>query len=165
MNNLHQAFIEQKYNARRRKIAWRLTFEQWLAIWEASGHLAQRGRKSGCYVMARNRDRGAYAVGNVAIIAVSKNNSDAHARRKQSKQQRENTARIVKAQWDAMTTEQRAERGRAVSESARRSAWENPLMRSHQSRGLKRMWASLTPEQRAARGRAISEGKRGHHGI
>jgi hypothetical protein len=67
------AFMTQKENARRRGIEFLFTFEEWWEIWESSGRWEQRGRKSGNYVMARFRDRGAYRVGNVEIVTVEQN--------------------------------------------------------------------------------------------
>ena len=69
-------FEQQKFMAGRRGIAFTLTFKQWMRIWERSGHLSERGRKCGQYVMARKKDAGPYAVGNVEIILASKNVSD-----------------------------------------------------------------------------------------
>lgn len=162
---LLRAFSEQKYNARRRKIGWHLTFEQWLRIWQTSGHLHERGHRSGCYVMARHRDRGPYAPDNVAIVPVSKNNGDGSRGKKQTKRQRETTAQIVKQQWADMTPKQRAARGRAVSEAqirtgSNKAIWQDLTIRRKHTLALKRAWARLTSEQRAARGAAVSEGKR-----
>ena len=70
---LRQKFSTQRSDAKRRGIGFRLTFDEWLGIWRASGRLAQRGNRRGRYVMARQGDRGAYAVGNVKIIRFEKN--------------------------------------------------------------------------------------------
>jgi len=70
---LKRAFWKQKWHAKRRDIVFSLTFDEWLAIWTASGHLYDRGRRKDQYVMARIADRGAYAVGNVVIITASEN--------------------------------------------------------------------------------------------
>lgn len=63
----------QKAGAKRRSIIFELTFEEWLEIWEASGHFEERGRQAHQYHMARHGDRGPYAVGNVKIITASQN--------------------------------------------------------------------------------------------
>lgn len=60
-----------------RGIPFLLTFDQWLKIWVDSGHLDKRGCSVGCYCMARNGDTGAYELGNVSIVPVQKNMSDA----------------------------------------------------------------------------------------
>ncbi len=83
-------FHTQKSLAKRRGIPFELTFEQWLDVWQASGKLAERGRKKGQYCMARKGDKGAYAVGNVEIILGSENSSvmwqnKEHVRERQSK--------------------------------------------------------------------------------
>lgn len=68
-----QKFHKQKSQAKRRGIEWHLTFEQWRKIWLKSGKYDQRGRKSGQYVMARNRDAGPYAEWNVDIQTCNEN--------------------------------------------------------------------------------------------
>jgi hypothetical protein len=60
-------YQKHKVNAGRRGVPFNLTFEQWWAIWEASGKWALRGNRRGRYCMARNGDLGAYEVGNVRI--------------------------------------------------------------------------------------------------
>jgi hypothetical protein len=78
MPQLRIAIIRQKYSvhkacAKRRGIAFELTFEEWLEIWEASGHFEERGTRSHQYHMARHGDLGPYAVGNVKIVTASQN--------------------------------------------------------------------------------------------
>ena len=63
----------QKCAAASRNIGFRLTFDQWCKIWQDSGHLDERGRTVGLYVMARKKDKGAYAMGNVIIQLCSDN--------------------------------------------------------------------------------------------
>lgn len=72
---LKARFLQQKYQAKSRKIAWKLTFQQWLNIWVASGRLNKRGQRRGQYVMGRYGDVGAYEVNNVAIITNYENNA------------------------------------------------------------------------------------------
>lgn len=71
-------FHVQKSGAKRRGIAWELTFSQWWSIWQESGHWEKRGRGAGTYVMCRNGDIGPYAVGNVFIALNAENTSSAH---------------------------------------------------------------------------------------
>jgi hypothetical protein len=59
--------------AKRRGVVFKLTFEEWLNIWEVSGRFSQRGRRAHEYHMARHGDAGPYAVGNVKIITSSQN--------------------------------------------------------------------------------------------
>lgn len=68
-----RAFETHRRNARRRSIAFDLTFEQWLYIWLESGHLKERGVKRSNYVMSRIRDEGGYSWGNVEIIRTEEN--------------------------------------------------------------------------------------------
>lgn len=75
-NKKYQAFFQQVSNAERRGIEWLLSFEQWLQIWEESGHLHERGKKSAQYCMARFGDIGPYAISNVKIITNAENCSE-----------------------------------------------------------------------------------------
>lgn len=45
----------------------RLSFDEWLSIWKTSGHLHERGKGAGKYVMSRINDLGHYELGNVCI--------------------------------------------------------------------------------------------------
>jgi hypothetical protein len=162
---MKKRFREQRNSAKRRGISWRLTYEQWLKIWSDSGKLARRGNRKGNYVMARFDDKGSYAVGNVKIITCQQNNRDGLIGKKRNRKNRNNIAQGIKAYWANLTPEQRAARGRAVSEGQLRTgsnlkSWKNPKKRRRHHLALKRMWAKLTPKQRAIRGRAISKGKR-----
>jgi hypothetical protein len=75
-SKLHFRYRQQRANARGRGIRWRLTFEEWLRIWEQSGHLNERGCRSGQYCMARYGDKGPYVAWNVKIITHSSNVSE-----------------------------------------------------------------------------------------
>ncbi len=70
---LAQAYCMQKHDAKRRNIQFELSFDEWMKVWEDSGHLLERGRKRGQYVMARFGDSGPYAVWNVKIIKTEEN--------------------------------------------------------------------------------------------
>ncbi len=70
---LKQSWHFQKARAGKRGIEFLLTFEEWLKIWEDSGHIHERGRLKHQYCMARNGDCGPYAVGNVSIITMEEN--------------------------------------------------------------------------------------------
>ncbi len=70
------AYRGHKYGARKRGIAFLLTFEEWAAIWHESGKWEQRGIRGGQYVMARFGDAGPYAVDNVRICTKEENNSE-----------------------------------------------------------------------------------------
>ena len=68
-----RAFYIQRRGAKKRGISFKLTFEEWLIIWNDSGHLHERGHKRGQYVMARYGDKGAYEKMNVRIILAGEN--------------------------------------------------------------------------------------------
>jgi hypothetical protein len=62
-------FNQHKFKAGKRGIAFEMSFDEWLHVWVTSGHFNERGNKTGHgYVMARKRDLGAYAIGNVDIV-------------------------------------------------------------------------------------------------
>jgi hypothetical protein len=74
--NLQRRYLAQRISAKDRGIEWRFSFEEWLKVWTDSGHLAERGRGRGRYVMARLGDVGPYSAGNVEIIPYEKNCRD-----------------------------------------------------------------------------------------
>lgn len=82
--SLRRKYTIQRYGASAHGIKFELTFEQWLQIWQDSGHLQERGTRKGQYVMARFGDTGAYAVGNVEIITGEGNRSQVQVRNKSS---------------------------------------------------------------------------------
>ena len=69
-------YHQHRFNAKKRGIAFLLTWEEWLQIWTESGHFHERGCRKGQYVMARFGDKGPYAVGNVKIVPVEQNSSE-----------------------------------------------------------------------------------------
>ena len=71
------AYTNHKSHAKRRKVPFLLTFEEWWSLWDASGKFTERGHKKGQYVMARFRDEGPYAIGNVRICTVEENHAEA----------------------------------------------------------------------------------------
>jgi hypothetical protein len=71
-------FWQQRQQARGRNIEWKLTFEEWWAIWQQSGKWEYRGCKKGQYCMSRKGDIGPYATDNVFIQLHSNNISDAN---------------------------------------------------------------------------------------
>jgi hypothetical protein len=66
-------YMQHRRDAKARGIGFLLSFEDWLAIWVASGKLDLRGTKKGQYCMARYGDVGPYALGNVRVILHSQN--------------------------------------------------------------------------------------------
>lgn len=75
---LREAYRSHKSRAVSYGIPFLLTFYEWAAIWEESGHLLERGRKKGQYVMARFGDTGPYSTDNVKIITNADNIREAH---------------------------------------------------------------------------------------
>lgn len=75
-SKLKDAWIFQRARAQKRGIEFLLTFEEWLKIWMDSGHIHERGKFKHQYCMARNGDCGPYAVGNVSIMTMEKNQSE-----------------------------------------------------------------------------------------
>ena len=72
-------FQSQRYEARsKRNIIWTLTFDEWLNIWQISGHWHERGSSAGKYCMSRYGDTGPYSVNNVFIQLHSNNIRDGH---------------------------------------------------------------------------------------
>jgi hypothetical protein len=79
VRRLRRAFTIQRKDAIKRSVEFRLTFDEWLRVWFASGHLLERGCRKGQYVMARPNDIGPYVIDNVEIIPASQNVIDARA--------------------------------------------------------------------------------------
>jgi hypothetical protein len=69
----HGKYVFQKAHAKARGIAFTLTFEEWLSLWESSGKWSLRGKKPDQYCMARKQDSGGYELGNVYITQVRDN--------------------------------------------------------------------------------------------
>lgn len=72
-NVILRAYRFHKNNSCRRAVEFSMTLPEWWAVWQASGKWEKRGRNSGEYVMARNRDEGGYSVGNVRICTCNEN--------------------------------------------------------------------------------------------
>lgn len=62
-------------SARNRNIPFTLTLTEWLNVWEDSGRIDEHGIMPG-YAMVRRNNTGAYALGNVAIVARSQRKSE-----------------------------------------------------------------------------------------
>ncbi len=70
-------YTTARVNAVRRGIEWQFTFDTWWALWDKSGHFAQRGRRVGAYCMARLGDCGPYAPYNCVIVLKTLNSQAA----------------------------------------------------------------------------------------
>lgn len=89
---IKRAFQTHKNNARTRGILFLLTFEEWVQIWQQSGHLGEWGKFKGQYNMARFGDAGPYAIGNVKIILCEENHKEMrHKLSTKDKMKRERT--------------------------------------------------------------------------
>ncbi|MDC8773572.1 hypothetical protein [Roseateles albus] len=84
LKKLKDAYKAQRCGCKRRKdrqgtqIEMRMTFDQWLAVWEESGKLHLRGAGKGRYCMSRLDDLGHYEEGNIAIILTTENCRQGH---------------------------------------------------------------------------------------
>jgi hypothetical protein len=92
-----------------------MTFEEWLQIWQDSGHLHERGPRKGQYVMCRYGDKGAYKRGNVRVASVEENIAEWAVTRRS----------LTKAQWSARLPRTKARRART---EARWVAWASRLV-------------------------------------
>lgn len=72
------AYNNQKRDASARGIEFRLSFPEWIEIWERSGKWMERGRGRNRYCMARHGDTGPYAVGNVYITTNAQNAAESY---------------------------------------------------------------------------------------
>jgi len=68
-----RAYLQQKRSSQHRGIAWQMSFPEWVAVWEKSGHWDDRGRRANAYVMARVQDFGPYAPWNVYVTTLAAN--------------------------------------------------------------------------------------------
>src|SRR6516162_5562903 len=87
-----QRFYEQRRAAGQRGVEWQLDFRTWLEIWQASGHLHQRGRCRGQFQMCRFEDIGPYASSTVRIDRMEANASEAQAAKQRLHLERQATA-------------------------------------------------------------------------
>jgi hypothetical protein len=143
-------FKQHKYNVEKKggrfdkngnKIEFKLTLEEWLDIWQSSGHYHERGHKKGQYCMSRVGDLGHYEVGNVFIQPIVQNTRDANLGKPCSEE--------AKAKISA------ANSGRFISQEIRD-------MQSRMRKGVKRgKYKPRTPEQKAAMSARQTGKKRG----
>jgi len=94
MTSVHQLralierYFEQRQAAKQRGVEWQLDFRTWLEIWQASGHLHQRGRCKGSYQMCRSGDIGPYASSTVRIDRMEANASEGQQTKKRIRLER-----------------------------------------------------------------------------
>ena len=76
--SLKQRFDEQKNRAKRNKIEWHFTFEEWVDWW--GDDIDKRGTSKDSLVMARTGDIGPYHPNNVRKATVSENVNERNSR-------------------------------------------------------------------------------------
>jgi hypothetical protein len=121
---LRKKYGVQKGDAKRRGVPFSLTFDEWLDLWTASGHLHERGHGYGKYVMARFGDRGGYEPGNVKIVLFEEN------------------AHEYRPTLAAKTRTGAAHRGKTVSEETRKKLSEKAKTRTYSLETRLKMSAS-----------------------
>ena len=99
-NTFRIRYHSQKCAAGKRNIEWHFTFETWLEWW--GDDLANRGRKKGQLVMARQGDVGPYHPNNVRKITMNENISEANFGRIQTEEHSMNKGKARKAAWDKL---------------------------------------------------------------
>jgi hypothetical protein len=82
MRKSKKDFVNHKHRAKNRGVSFLLSFDEWIKIWNESGHLSERGRGAGRFVMSRFNDIGPYSIDNVAIISQEENLSQGHKGKK-----------------------------------------------------------------------------------
>lgn len=75
---MHRANAHNRVNRRGITIEFKLTFDEWLDIWLASGHIDQAGRASSRYVMARKDLDQHYTPENTHIVTSQASISHTH---------------------------------------------------------------------------------------
>ncbi len=129
LRRLNKAFHDQKCRATERGIPFRLTFSEWLSVWQESGHINERGKGRGRYCMARHGDVGAYEIGNVKIITAEENRAE--QRFTEETRQKMRMAKLGTKQ----SPETRAKR--AASHLGRKDSDETKLRKSESKLGSK----------------------------
>lgn len=66
-------YLQQRAQARMRKVPFTITLDEWIKVWEDSGKWEQRGRRKDQYCMSRIGDKGGYELGNVFIQLSNEN--------------------------------------------------------------------------------------------
>lgn len=75
-------YVQQKRNARYRKIDWGFTLLTWWKLWGSDGHWLKRGTRKSQYVMARFGDSGPYAPENVYLATTTDNRHESYRLRR-----------------------------------------------------------------------------------
>lgn len=75
----YEKYRMQKVHAKSRSIEFKLTFDEWLSWWKATGKYHLRGRASDNYCMCRKGDVGPYSLDNIYCATNAQNAKDAGA--------------------------------------------------------------------------------------
>jgi hypothetical protein len=70
-------YLQQRAQARMRKVPFIISLDEWIKLWADSGKWEQRGRRKDQYCMSRIGDVGGYELGNVFIQLQGDNVKDA----------------------------------------------------------------------------------------
>ena len=108
-------FNQHRCNARSRGIEFLFTFEEWLKVWEDAlgpDWMSKRGVGKGKHVMARFKDEGPYAPGNVEIITHPENVRT----RKMSEKFISTVSAMATARNKARTSEEQSQFGKMGAE-------------------------------------------------
>lgn len=127
-------------NAKLRGVVFRLTFDEWWSIWEASGRWDQRGRGRGQYVMARTGDQGAYELGSIKICLVAENVGESNRDMDHPTKHR---SAVMKAWWAGASKKKRAGISRALSVN---NGSHRPEVRAKQRAAALARWARYRGE-------------------
>lgn len=96
------AFYCQKQHAVQRKIAFKLTFEDWCAWWEmqlGKDWFSKRGQEADQYCMGRKGDKGSYSLKNIICITTAENTRQRNALLP-NKGERNGSAKLTKINVD-----------------------------------------------------------------
>lgn len=112
----YRAYALHKNGASIRGIGWEFTFAGWWAIWQPYFHM--RGNKTKNHLcMARERDEGPYAPGNVYLTTIMGNMEDYHRRSPQGVGERQRKKEAKEARFARATSRYVGARDRASSDA------------------------------------------------
>jgi len=74
-------YKNQMRDAITRNIDFKLTFDEWWAWWQATGHYHERGTHHGQYVMSRYGDTGPYELNNIFCQTAVMNSKEKKGRK------------------------------------------------------------------------------------
>ena len=153
--------MNKKYNSQRRRAAqrnieWLFTYDTWLAWWENTGKLSERGKAGDQYCMGRPNDAGPYSPTNAICITNREN-----ARTKDHSK----TSAALKSKpvgWDKETRDkQRVTKQTDEYKQRFSEAWKSSYTQEtadKKSKNKKKFWNNLTKDEYVDLCHKISEG-------